>query len=120
MNHGLIKSKFINLKTRQLSAETCHEFLEWSGEIGGGSQHEKLKQSGRVYKSDLYLDFVEDNPDFAPKSKFTVSRTKFYKWLSAYSVYKYNCKPEEDRDAQGRWIRSRSKHELEENGRLDF
>lgn len=120
MNHGLIKSKFINLKTRQLSAETCHEFLEWSGEIGGGSQHEKLKQSGRVYKSDLYLDFVEDNPDFAPKSKFTVSRTKFYKWLSAYSVYKYNCKPEEDRDAQGRWIRFRSKHELEENGRLDF
>jgi hypothetical protein len=120
MNHGLIKSKFVNLKTRQLSAETCHEFLEWSGEIGGGKQHEKLRQAGRIYKSELYLDFVEDNPDFAPKSKFTVSRTKFYKWLTAYSVYKYNCKPEEDRDSQGRWLRFRSKHELEENGVIDF
>ncbi len=28
---GLVKSKFVNLKIRQLSAETCHEFIEWCG-----------------------------------------------------------------------------------------
>ena len=34
MKHGLVKSKFVNLKIRQLSADTCHEFLEWCGVIG--------------------------------------------------------------------------------------
>ena len=29
--HGLIKSEFVNLKIRRLSAETCHEFIEWCG-----------------------------------------------------------------------------------------
>jgi len=120
MKHGLIKAEFVNLKTRQLIEETGHEFIEWCGEIGGGKQHEKLKQGGRIYKNDLYLDFVEDNPDFAPKSKFTVSRTNFYKWLTAYSIYKYNCKPESDRDSSGRWLRFRSKHELESNGNFEF
>ena len=120
MNYGLIKSKFVNLRTRQLSAETCHEFLEWSGVIGSGMQHEKLKKGGKIYKSDLYLDFVEDNPDFAPKSKFTISRTKFYKWLEAYSMFQYHCKPDADRDQHGRWIRFRSHHELESNGKLEI
>jgi hypothetical protein len=120
MMHGLIKSKFVNLKIRQLSAETCHEFLEWCGVIGSNNTNQKLKKNYKVYKNDLYLDFVEDNPDFAPKSKMTVSRTKFYKWLVAYSLYKYDCKPEADRDEHGRWIRFRSKHELETNGTMDF
>jgi len=120
MNHGLIKSEFVNLRTRQLSAETCHEFLEWCGVISN-SQHNLLKKAGKIYKSDLYLDFIDDNPDFAPKSKFTISRTKFYKWLVAYSHFKYHCKPEEDRDSiRGRWIRFRSKSELETDGLMDF
>ena len=120
MKFGLIKSEFVNLRIRQLSAETCHEFLEWSGLIGDGGQNEKLKPGGKIYKNDLYLDFCDDNPDFAPKSKFTVSRTRYYKWLTAYSLYKYNCNPEEGRDAGGRWVRFRNKHELEVNGSLDF
>ncbi len=120
MKFGLIKSEFVNLRIRQLSAETCHEFLEWSGLIGEGGQNEKLKPGGKIYKNDLYLDFCDDNPDFAPKSKFTVSRTRYYKWLVAYSVYKYNCNPEEGRDAGGRWVRFRNKHELETNGSLEF
>ena len=63
---------------------------------------------------------MEDNPDFAPKSKFTISRTKFYKWLEAYSMFQYNCKPDAERDQHGRWIRFRSNHELESNGKLDI
>tara|TARA_R100000935_G_scaffold14166_1_gene28470 strand:+ start:801 stop:3218 length:2418 start_codon:yes stop_codon:yes gene_type:complete len=120
MNNGLIKSEFVNLRIRKLSAETCHEFLEWCGVISK-VQHDKLKKAGRIYKSDLYQDFIEDNPDFAPKSKFTISRTKFYKWLVAYSHFKYQCKPLEDRDSiRGRWIQFRSKHDLETNGNLDM
>ena len=29
LNNGFIKSDFVNLKIRKLSAETCHEFIEW-------------------------------------------------------------------------------------------
>ena len=120
MNHGLIKSEFVNLRTRQLSAETCHEFLEWSGVISN-SQHNMLKRGGKIYKADLYADFIDDNPDFAPKSKFTISRTKFYKWLVAYSHFQYHCKPEEDRDSiRGRWIRFRAKQEIEQDGIIEF
>ena len=68
----------------------------------------------RIPKAELYDDFVEENPDFAPKAKMTVSRKKFGSWLNKYCVYKYGVEPEEGRDSNGKWIRIRNKHELEE------
>ena len=103
LRHGLIKSDFVNLKIRKLSAETCHEFIEWCGVVGG-IPNEKLKTKAKLYKNDLYLDFVEENPDYAPKSKMTVSRTRYYKWLNAYSEFKYGCLPDEGRDEKGKWL----------------
>ena len=117
LEKGLIKSTFVNLKIRKLSAETCHEFIEWCGVLGD-VMHDKLRVGGKRNKSDLYLDFVEDYPDFAPKSKMTVSRTRFNKWLIAFSQFKYDCSPEEGREASMRWIRFRHKHELEKQGDL--
>ena len=35
LDKGLLKSDFVNLKTRVLSADTCHEFIEWCGVIDG-------------------------------------------------------------------------------------
>ena len=35
LTQGLVESKFVNLKIRQLSAETCHDFIEWCGLING-------------------------------------------------------------------------------------
>tara|TARA_R110000851_G_scaffold34_2_gene156 strand:- start:1066 stop:3468 length:2403 start_codon:yes stop_codon:yes gene_type:complete len=114
LEKGLQKSEFVNLKIRKLSAETGHEFIEWCGVIGGNKINDKLKPGGKVSKATLYNDFVEDNPDFAPKSKMTVSRTRFNKWLIAFSQFKYDCSPEEGRETTMRWIRFRTKHELEE------
>ena len=119
LEHGLIKSDFVNLKIRKLSAESCHEFIEWCGIIGG-SANEKLVAYQKLYKNDLYMDFVEENPDFAPKSKMTVSRTKFNKWLLAFSDYKFECAPEEGRDGPGKWLIFRNKQRLETNGFLDI
>ena len=120
LQHGLIKSEFVNLKIRRLSAETCHEFIEWCGLLKGMTEHESLQLNKRSYKQDLYIDFIEDNPDFAPKAKMTVSRIKFNKWLIAYNQFKYDCDPEEGRDNNSRWIRFRNKHELEENLEIEF
>jgi hypothetical protein len=43
----------------------------------------------------------------------SISRTKFYKWLIAYAIYKEGTLPEEDRDQQGRWIIIKSKKDDE-------
>ena len=120
MNEGLVKSSFVNLKIRQLSAETCHEFIEWVGLLDGKTPNEDFENGFKIYKQDLYLDFISDNPDFAPKAKMTVSRTKFYQWLTYYSVFKNGVNPEEGKDRTGKWIRMRSKHELEIDGKLDI
>jgi hypothetical protein len=57
-----------------------------------------------LYKQDLYQDFINEYPDYGPKAKMTISRTRFYKWLIAYGIFKEGIMPEEGRDQQGRWI----------------
>lgn len=113
MNTGLIKSKFVNLKVRQLSAETCHDFIEWCGLLGTLQPNPALQSSIRLYKDDLYMDFINEFPDYAPKAKMTISRTKFYKWLYSYAVFKEGVAPEEGRDVHGRWIIFRTRSEQE-------
>ena len=113
---GLVKSKFVNLKIRQLSAETCHEFIEWCGLVDTHHNREvALQLDTRLYKNELYANFVDEYPDYGPRGRMTVSRTKFYKWLISFSIYKVGVMPQEDRDQQGRWIIIKSKpEELEE------
>ena len=104
LDKGLLKSEFVNLKTRKFSAETSHEFIEWCGAIGGQS-NVRLDVYKKIYKNDLYMDFIDENPDYAPKSKMTVSRNRFNKWLQIYAHYKHECKAVEGRDGIGRWIK---------------
>jgi len=108
---GLVKSKFVNLKVRQLSAETCHEFIEWCGLVDGSDRTNMLHTDVRLYKNDLYFNFIEEYPDYGPKAKMTISRTRFYKWLISYGLFKEGVMPEEGRDQQGRWIIIKKKRE---------
>lgn len=101
---GLVKSKFVNLKVRQLSAETCHDFIEWCGLLDGNEANHNLAIGTKLYKQDLYFNFVEENPDYGPKSKLTISRTRFYKWLHSYAMFVEGAAPEEGRDQNGRWM----------------
>ena len=109
LNTGLVKSKFVNLKIRQLSAETCHEFIEWCGLVHGQERSVSLDSGIRLYKNDLYYNFIDEYPDYGPKAKMTISRTRFYKWLVSYAVFKEGVMPEEGRDQSGRWIIIRKK-----------
>ncbi len=106
---GLVKSKFVNLKIRQLSAETCHEFIEWCGLVDSTDRDLPLQTDRRLYKNELYSNFIDEYPDYGPRGRMSISRTKFYKWLVAYAIYKEGTMPEEDRDQQGRWIIIKSK-----------
>jgi hypothetical protein len=109
MCEGLLESKFVNLKVRQLSAETCHDFIEWCGLIEGQKGTDKLLFDTRLYKNNLYGEFVDEYPDYGPKAKMSISRTRFYKWLHSYAIFKTSVTPSEGRDIQGRWLIIRTK-----------
>ena len=120
LDTGLLKSEFVNLKIRKLSAKTGHDFIEWCGLLGETAYQDKLKFNVKIYKNDLYNDFIEENPDRSSRGKMTISRTRFYKWLTSYSVYKYSCEPREGRDSVGKWIEFVTIHAHESNGKLDL
>jgi hypothetical protein len=104
LNTGLVKSTFVNLKIRQLSAESCHEFIEWCGLVEGNDKTNSLFAEQRLYKNDLYYNFIEEHPDYGPRGRMSISRTRFYKWLVSYALFKEGVQPEEGRDHMGRWI----------------
>jgi hypothetical protein len=109
---GLVRSRFVNLNIRQLSAETTHEFIEWCGIIGDQTPNPMLAPGCMYYKNDLYYNFISEYPDYGPKSKMTISRSKFYSWLSSYAMYKFGVPPEDGRDSTGRWLRFREREEI--------
>tara|TARA_R110002153_G_scaffold39574_2_gene113770 strand:+ start:5769 stop:8186 length:2418 start_codon:yes stop_codon:yes gene_type:complete len=104
LSTGLLKSKFVNVNIRQLSAETSHEFIEWCGLVEGYQKNENLVVGMKTSMQDLYYDFTSEYPDYAPKAKMTISRTKFYKWLIAYAKFVTGTSPKEGRDVSGRWF----------------
>jgi len=120
MKHGLIKAEFVNQKVKKFIESTSMDFAEYCGAIDGSKQNEKLNIGRKVYKQELFLDFVEQNSDYDRYGKFKLSNTKFNKWLVSFSLFEYDCMPDDGRDAPGRWIRFRNKQELETNGRMDF
>jgi len=120
LSTGLVRSSFVNLSIRKLSAETSHDFIEWCGLIKGSTAASGLGVGGKVYKQTLYNEFVEEYPDYAQRGKMSLSRTKFYKWLVAYGKHKFEAAPLEGRDAEGRWIQFINKHHNEKQTTVKF
>ena len=118
LDKGLVKSDFVNLKIRQLSAETCHDFIEWCGLVDGQPGNNSLRDNEKLYKQELYFDFISENPDYGPKAKMTISRTTFYRWLKSYALYKYQVSPREGRDSNGRWIIFQRVQDVEQTSSL--
>lgn len=108
---GLVKSKFVNLKIRQLSAETCHDFIEWCGLINGAT-NEKLIVDTKIKLNDCYYDFIDQYPDYGPKSKMTISRIQWNRWMVSYAKYISGDLPEVDRDSSGKWMRIKRQDEI--------
>jgi hypothetical protein len=120
LKQGLIQSEFVNLKIRQLSAETSHDFIEWCGLLEGAEPNLKIAPDITIHLNEVYFDFINEYPDYGPKSKMTISRQKFYKWINAYCVYKTGEKPQEGRDLVGKWIVISAKEEDLDNDNTDY
>ena len=71
--------------------------------------HPKLTKDRRIYKNDLYLDFVDEYPDYAHRGKSSISRNEFGKWLESYGEFKDDITAITGRDQLGRWIEFESK-----------
>jgi len=119
LNTGLVQSKFVNLKIRQLSAETSHDFIEWCGLINGGEENPMLEVDSKINLQQCYFDFIEQYPDYAPKAKMTISRIRFNKWVAAYGTYKSGAQPQEGRDATGKWMRIKREDEVKTQTKLN-
>jgi hypothetical protein len=109
----------VNLKIRQLSAETSHDFIEWCGLINGSESNPLLQRDTKINLSSAYLDFIEQYPDYGPKAKLTISRIRFNKWMSAFATFKSGASPQEGRDNTGRWMRIKREDEVSTQNRLD-
>lgn len=114
LNTGLVKSKFVNLEVRQLASDTSHEFIEWCGLVSGHQKNEKIFFDTRMVMQDLYFEFISEYPDYAPKAKMTISRTRFYRWLITYGNFISGQTPVEGRDSTGRWIIIKSREKAKQ------
>lgn len=104
LSTGLVKSEFVNLKIRKLSAETCHEFIEWCGLTRGSENNDRLVTNQYLLCQDLYADFIQENTDYGPRGKMSISKTKFYRWLIAYGLFLTGRNPEQSKSSQGKTI----------------
>ena len=104
LSTGLVKSEFVNLKIRKLSAETSHEFIEWCGLTRGSENNERLVINQYLLCQDLYADFIQENTDYGPRGKMSISKTKFYRWLIAYGLFLTGRNPEQSKSSQGKTI----------------
>ena len=71
-----------------------------------------------IHVNQLFYNFIEEYPDYGPRSKMTISRQHFFKNLVAYSVYKFKCKPLNGRDQVGKWIQFVNASHYLEQGKL--
>ena len=120
LDKGFIKADFVNKALKNFINDTSQDFAEWCGFIVGYPANTMLVPNTRLYKPDLYHEFIDDYPDRSPRGSMKLTRNKFYKWLKAYGVFKYKVDPEEGKDRDGRWISFLRKQDVEETGTLDL
>ena len=120
LREGLVQSEFVNLKIRQLSAETSHDFIEWCGLLEGTQPNSKLVPDIRLNTNELYLDFIQEYPDYSPRAKMSISRIRFNKWLYSFCIYKEGVPPEEGKDLNGKWIIMKENTEENKINDTDF
>jgi hypothetical protein len=87
LNKGLIESQSVNLKVRQLSSSSCHEFVEWLGLTSDADDVEKIPAGIRVKLNDLFYGFTSEYPDYSERGKFKLSRIAFKRWVAYYLTF---------------------------------
>ncbi|MBS3739502.1 MAG: hypothetical protein KGY51_11010 [Psychroflexus sp.] len=101
---GLVSHEFQNLDVRKFIKETNMEFYEFVH-----SEEVSLPEDGtRIYKADLYSQFIQDYPDYA-QGKYKLTQKSFKKYLDKYAAFK-NIKIKHSKDMNGIYIELYNSH----------
>jgi len=100
LSSGLIKSEFMNLKTRKFIAETSTDFWEWATAEDNGETKLGAISIGQT----IHNNFTDEYPDYGNYGRYKISHNKFYKWLDAYGEFKFGSKPRIFRNAMGKMV----------------
>jgi len=121
LDKGFIHADFVNKKLKDFIKDTGRDFAEWCGLLQGYPANALLIPKMKLYKQELFIEFLEDYPDHSSRGAgTTLTRNEFYKWLKLYAQYKYDVEPDEGRDRVGRWITLNRKQDIEETGTLEL
>lgn len=117
LEHGLVKSDFVNLKERKFHAETCKEFADWcKDELGT-----RFKYNTYLNVADLMNSFTTEYPDFGGRGKYAISTRQMSRWLTAYTRFVFGNDPLESRNARGKTIMIKTPdEEVESDGDIEF
>lgn len=83
LNNGLVEYQQINLEERKLLAKVPEEFLEICSE-----ELEKLQNEGKVFKEDIYEEFIKRNKIYGPTGKYAVTQKITTKWFNLFLNFK--------------------------------
>lgn len=116
LEKGLLRSEFKNKEYKTFLHATSTDFVEWCDIKDDSNQLFVMDEN--IHVNQLFYNFIEEYPDYGPRSKMTISRQHFFKNLVAYSVYKFKCKPLSGRDQVGKWIQFVNANHYLEQGKL--
>jgi hypothetical protein len=91
LKNGLVSHDFNNLESRKFIKETSYEFYEWSND-------DNLPINTRLYKDELFNNFINEYTDWQKMSK-----RRFTSWLTIYGA-NYGFKIYEGKTNNLRWI----------------
>jgi hypothetical protein len=91
LKNGLVSHDFNNLESRKFIKETSYEFYEWSND-------DNLPINTRLYKDELFNNFINEYTDWQKMSK-----RRFTSWLTIYGA-NYGLKVFEGKTNNLRWI----------------
>lgn len=83
LNNGLVEYQQINLEERKLLAKVPEEFLEICYE-----ELEKLQNDEKVYKDEIYEEFIKRNKIYAPTGKYAITQKVTTKWFNLFLNFK--------------------------------
>ena len=114
LSSGLIKSQFMNLRTRKFIAETSTDFWEWVT----ADDNVDTRLGSITIGQNIYNNFVGEYPDYGNYGRYKISHNKFYKWLDSYGNFKFGEKPRIFRNAMGKMVEFIAKKDV--NTELNF
>lgn len=110
LRHGLQESQFKNLRERKFIAETSMDFYEWCKD----RFNPMTKDGAETLGKELHRSFVEQNPDYSERGKYTIALTRFYRWIDLWGEFQFDQKPSTFRSANGKMIKFEKKDDQTE------